>query len=389
MKSKRVLIVGNLYALTKRISSYADEVFVAPGDPEIAKIAKCVDIREDEPNELLKFALENDIDLTIAISEKSIKSDISSVFQANEMKIFAPTAKSAECVLNKSAGKKFLYKLHAKTPKFGIFEKSQLAVDFIKNSSFPIVISGDSVNSQKYCCTTFERAKYHIEDLFLSGEDKVVIQDFVYGTDSVLYAVSDGYHVVPVTSVHYFRFSENGDGGILTSGVGTYVPDNKMSFDLLKDVFNDVIANGIKSLESKEMPYMGIIGADVVLTKDGYSVLNFRPFFSDIDAQAILNCVDENLLELFEACANGFFADEYDDIVINENSSVSCFIRPKHKDFSLPDSELIDSDYSKAKDGYVMTSSAKTLSRAKKILKSDFEKIGLDKIKFRSDLLEC
>lgn len=306
MNRKKVLIVGNLYALVKRISEYTEEVFVAPGNSEISKIAKCVDIRENEPQELLKFALENNIDLTIAISEKAIKSDIASVFQANEMKIFAPSAQSAECVLNKSTGKKFLYKLHAKTPKFGIFEKSQLAVDYLKNSAFPIVISGDSVNSQKYCCTTLERAKYHVEDLFVRGEDKVVIQEFVYGSESTLYAVSDGYHVVPITTVHNFKFSENGDGGILTLGVGSYVPDTKMSFDCLKEVFNDVILNGIKSLETRGMPYLGIIGADIVLSNDGYSVLNLRPFFSDIDAQAIFNCVDENLLELFEACANGF-----------------------------------------------------------------------------------
>ena len=389
MKKKRVLVVGNLYALVKRISMNAEEVFVAPGNSEIAEIAKCVDIREDEPNELLKFALENDIDLTIAISEKAIKSDISSVFQANEMKIFAPTAKSAECVLNKSAGKKFLYKLHAPTPKFGIFEKSQLAVDYLKTASFPIVISADSVNSQKYCCTTFERAKYHIEDLFISGEERVVIQDFVYGSDFTFYAVSDGYHVVPVATVRDFKFSENGDGGVLTSGVGTYVPDNEISFETSRNMFNEVILNAIKTLESKEIPYMGIFGADMVLTKNGYSVLNFRPFFSDVDAQAVLNSVDEDLLELFEACANGFFADEYDDILTNSNISVSCLVKPKSKEFLLSDPDIVDSEISKCAGNYIFTSSAKTLSRAKKIIKDDLEKIGLDKIKFRSDIIEC
>ena len=56
--------------------AYSDLGYMSVNDYEqISKLAKCVDIREDEPNELLKFALENNIDLTIAISEKAIKND--------------------------------------------------------------------------------------------------------------------------------------------------------------------------------------------------------------------------------------------------------------------------------------------------------------------------
>ena len=70
MKSEKILIVGNLYAFAKRISKCAKEVFVVPGNSDISEFGTCVDIREDNPDELLKFALENDIDLTIAVSEK-------------------------------------------------------------------------------------------------------------------------------------------------------------------------------------------------------------------------------------------------------------------------------------------------------------------------------
>ena len=389
MKKKKILIVGNLYPLISRITRDVEEVFVAPGDEIISKIATCVDIREDNPNELLKFALDNNIDLTIVASEKAIESDIASVFQANEMPIFGPTAQSAECVLKKSSGKKFLYKLHAKTPKFGIFDKSQLALDYIKNATFPIVISSDSVDSQKYCCTTFERAKYHIEDLFISGTDKVVIQDFVYGSEFSFYAVSDGYHAVPLTTSHNFKFSENGDSGILTNGVGAYVPDNSLSRETMLSVFNDVLLKAVSALEANGSPYMGIIGVDAVLTADGVSILNFKPMFSQIDAQAVLNNIDEDLIDLFEACANGFFADEYDDVLVNSDVSVSCFIRPRNNSFVLPEAELIDSSVLKLQNGYVLTSSARTLNRAKQILKDDIENIGVNNIKYRSDIVEC
>ena len=153
--------------------------------------------------------------------------------------------------------------------------------------------------------------------------------------------------------------------------------------------FNDVLLKAVSALEANGSPYMGIIGVDAVLTADGVSILNFKPMFSQIDAQAILNNIDEDIIDLFEACANGFFADEYDDVLVNSDVSVSCFIRPRNNSFVLPEAELIDSSVLKLQNGYVLTSSARTLNRAKQILKDDIENIGVNNIKYRSDIVEC
>ena len=110
MKNKKILIVGNLYSLAQKLSREVEKVFVAPGTSAMMEFAECVDIREDSTIELLNFALENDIDLTIAVSEKAIAADIATVFQANERLIFAPSAQSADFAISKSQGKRFLYK---------------------------------------------------------------------------------------------------------------------------------------------------------------------------------------------------------------------------------------------------------------------------------------
>ena len=75
--NKKVLIIGNsanTYALAKKLSD-GNEIFVAPGSDAIKEFATCVDIREDSALELLEFAMENGIDLTIPFSEKSLKSN--------------------------------------------------------------------------------------------------------------------------------------------------------------------------------------------------------------------------------------------------------------------------------------------------------------------------
>ena len=93
------------------------------------------------------------------------------------------------------------------------------------------------------------------------------------------------------------------------------------------NLMQNVVARVLDSLQKKETPYLGILGIDCVLTDDNqYVVLDFKPFLSDHDAEAVLNLIDENLLTLFEACAVGSFADDYEKIEVSDNSSVSCVI---------------------------------------------------------------
>lgn len=403
MKSKKILIVGNSYALAKKLSNIVDKVFVAPGNSMMANFAECVDIRECNVTELLNFAVENDIDLTVAVSEKAIKEDIASLFQANEKLIFAPSAQSAVFAINKSYAKKFLYKLHVPTPRFAIFEKLPLALDYLKDATYPLVARCDmnEIADDRLCCLTYETAKCFTEDLFLRGENKVVIEEYAYGHEFTMYVVTDGYHAIPLTTVANYKFTEDGNGGLITSGVGAFAPDYKVPLEIQEKVFKNVILNAINYLEKKGTPYLGILGVDAVLTSpDTYTVLEFKPFMQDFDTQAVLNLVDEDLIELFEACANGFFADEYEDILTNDKFSVSCLVKARVDGKVIPDLDLVDSEisftgaelnkyfeYISSKgSNFVLTSCASTLSRAKKILKDDLETIAFDGMKYRKDI---
>lgn len=400
---KRILIVGNLYALAKFLSTKVEKVYVVPGTPMMSDFAECVDIRENNPHELLKFAIDNSIDLTIAVSPKAIMSDIADVFQNNEKLIFAPVAKSADFAVYKSSAKRFLYKLHIPTPKFGIFDKFSVAFDYLKTANFPLIVKCDSESNffDKSCCTTVDSAKNFAEDLFYSNEKRVVFEEYVWGHRFSIYTITDGYHALPFATVKNYNFTESGDGGIFTSGVGACVPDYKISFDIQVDIFQNVILKILESLKNVGKPYTGILRTDVVLLPDGsYSVLEFAPFLQDIDCQAVLNTMDENLLDLFAACANGFFADEYEDILLNDNVSVSCLVRARKEGIVIPNLDLVESEisflnteknkyfeYISAKgNNIVLTSCAKTFSRAKKILKEDLDLINFDGMRYRCDI---
>lgn len=407
-KKKKVLIVGNSakeYALVKKFKNYDCDIFVLSGNSAISELAECVDIREENVQEILEYVLENAIDLTIVTSEVAIKNNIAELFQTNNQLIFCPTAQSAQFTLSRSAGKRFLYKLRIPTPRFGIFDKLPLAIDYLKNAPMPQVIRADenSNSADRLVCTTFAASKTFVEDLFNKDENKVVLEDYVYGHEFTIYVVTDGYSALHLATVANYKFAEDGDGGILTSGVGAYTPDYKISSDIENSVMQNVVEKVLASLQRKETPYLGVLGIDCVLTTDGnFVTLDFKPFLSDHDAEAVLNLVDENLLTLFEACAVGSFADDYEKIDVSDNSSVSCVISSRKKGEIIKGLELVESDithFATTKNKYfeyetvegktlVLTKTAKTLSRARKHLYEDVELISFSGKKCRNDICE-
>ena len=410
MSKKKVLIVGasaKEYALAKYFSNNTNisDVYVAPGNSAVADFAHRVDIREDSVSELLEFAIKNDIDLTVASSKTAIKADIVSDFRANSQLIFAPDFDSAEFTLSRSIARKFAYKLKIPIAKFGIFEKSQLALDYVKSEKMPLLITTDCIteNSIKSVCSNVSLATTVVNDIFSSGEEKVVIDEYIYGHPFTFYVITDGYHVLPLSVVGDYKFQEDGDGGLFTSGVGAYVPDYKISLDLVNDIMTNVVSRVLNSLTKKGSPYVGILGIEFVLKDmEHYVLVGFTPFLKEHDAQAVINSLDIDIYALMEACANGSFADDYDDIPIKNLSIVSCVLSARNQGCIISGLELVDDTtdigyFNTEKNKYletvtnkgrtlVITQTASTFTRAKELLYENIDGIYFDGMKYRRDI---
>lgn len=410
MNKKKVLIVGSSakeYALAKYLakSEKIDKVYIAPGNVASGEFAERIDIRENSVDELLEFAVKESVDLTIASSSEAIKSDITEVFQANAQLIFAPSCKSANFALSRSIAKKFLYKLHIPTPKFGIFDKSQFALDYAKNANMPIIVSSDvdSETSIQSVCTDIKQARTCINDLFMRNESKVIMSDYVYGHPFTVYVITDGWKALVAAVVGDYKFLEDGDAGIYTRGIGTYLPDYKVSFDVIGKIMANVVTPVLENLQKKETPYSGILGVECVLKNDGnYVVTGFTPFFKEHDCSAILTSIDADVYSLFEACAIGSFADDYDDIALNDLSVISCVLVARKAGAIINGLELVDdatdvSHFSTTKNNYleyltnkgrtlVLTQSASTFRRARELLYDNVDEVYFEGKKFRRDI---
>lgn len=333
--SKKILIIGNSakeYALAKALSE-KNEVFVAPGSVVMQDFATCLDIREDSISELLDFVLENDVELTIPISIKSINTNIVEVFQKNNQEIFAPSEFAAKQVFDKIGVKKLLYKLRIPTPKFGIFEKQNVAMDYIKNLKNPFVVKTPE-KSSSVILTSKNTAKTVLDAAFLQKNQKVLIEDYIWGTPFVFYVISDGYKALPITSSILYEHSLEGNGGQLTDGMGACVPNYKFTLDNEEFMMSNVVYPLLDYLEVNKAPYLGILGIKGVLSEAGdIQIVGFEPFFQNCDSAAAISLMEEDLIKLMQSCIVGSFSDEYDyiaqkdcyasSVVLNCNSKIN------------------------------------------------------------------
>jgi len=328
---KNILIIGNSAKETAlaRILSKEFEVFAAPGNDGIKQFATVVDIRDSNAVELLNFALENDIYFTVVCSEDAIKADIYNLFNDNGLMIFSPSADAAQITLSRAAAKKIFYKLRLPAPRFAVYEKKSLAIDYLKKCEMPVVIKTDGHKQKNsiMVCPSENIAKSFIEDCFFSGETKVIIEDYVYGTNFSFYVITDGYKALPLGSVQDYKFSLDGDGGVLTDGMGACSPFARLTYDHEDYLMNEIVYPVINYLAEGLKPYMGILGFDGVLTPEGYiAITECSPFLRDHDAQGVLSLLENDIFKVMQACAVGSFSDDYDMLDFKDKFAVSCVL---------------------------------------------------------------
>ncbi len=330
---KKILIIGNgakEYALAKKLSE-KHEIYITPASDTLKEFAQCVDIREDSVKELLEFVVENGIDMTIPVSYTALKTDIAEVFNENNQKIFAPDKNAAKIVFDKALAKKILYKLRIPTPKFGIFEKQNMVLDYIKNQKTPFVLKTDDSNSAAVF-TSYQTAKALVEASFIEKGKRIIIEDYVYGTPFSFYTITDGYKALPIGSSITYKHALEGGGGQLTGGMGSCVPNYKLSVENEYFLMDNVIYPTLDYLEIERNPYLGILGVNGILTEEGsIQILGWQSFMQDCDAPALLEILDEDLYNLFYSCVIGSFSDEVEYIKNKDMFASSLVLTCKNK----------------------------------------------------------
>ncbi|ABR47146.1 phosphoribosylamine--glycine ligase [Alkaliphilus metalliredigens QYMF] len=307
----KVLVIGNggrEHAIIWKLNQSPDvkEIFCAPGNPGIGKIAKNVDIDPDDIQKLVEFSREINIDLTIVGPEAPLVEGIVEVFQESGLKIIGPSSHAAQLEGSKSFAKAFLKKY--KIPTALSHEVTDLAEgkSILSNYTFPVVIKADGLAGGKgvFICQSegeaIEQLRLLLEENVLGkAGQRVVIEEFLEGIEVSILCFVDGKTIKPMISSQDHKQIFEGNRGPNTGGMGTCAPNLLYTEEIAKRVEKEILMPTLGGIQAEEMDYRGIIFVGIMLTNEGPKVLEYNVRFGDPETQVVLPCLKTDLLSIF------------------------------------------------------------------------------------------
>ncbi|MBM6836748.1 phosphoribosylamine--glycine ligase [Clostridium saudiense] len=293
------------------------KIYVAPGNGGTALYEKCENVNITDIDELLEFAKENNIDLTVVGPEEPLTKGIVDKFRSEGLRIFGPDKKGAELEGSKSFSKEFMRKYGVSTAEYEVFYEDEKAKEYLKTCNYPIVIKADGLAAGKgvVICEDLNKALdtidlFMIKDLFKGAGKKIVIEEFLVGVEASILSITDGKTIIPFLSAKDHKQVFDGNKGPNTGGMGVVCPNPYVTEDILKDFYNNRMEKTLVGIREEGMDFKGIIFFGIMITEKGVKLLEYNVRMGDPETQSVLTLMKTDLLELIEKSLDGNLEDE-------------------------------------------------------------------------------
>ena len=284
-----------------------EKIYVAPGNGGTAKYKKCENVNLTDIDELLVFAKNNRIDLTVVGPEEPLTNGIVDKFKSEGLKIFGPDKKGAELEGSKSFSKDFMKKYGVSTAEYEVFYDHKKAKEYLENCNYPIVIKADGLAAGKGVVICEEKKTaletidlFMINDIFKGSGKKVVIEEFLEGIEASILSITDGKRIIPFLSAKDHKQIFDGNKGPNTGGMGVVCPNPYVTEEVLKDFYENIMDKTLIGIQKEEMDFKGIIFFGIMITKNGVKLLEYNVRMGDPETQSVLSLMKTDILDLIE-----------------------------------------------------------------------------------------
>jgi phosphoribosylamine---glycine ligase len=315
----KVLIVGGggrEHALAWKCaqSPRVSQVLVAPGNAgtEAEPRVRNVDIAATDIAQLVGFAREQAVALTIIGPEAPLVAGIVDAFQGAGLRCFGPSRLAAQLEGSKAFSKDFLQRHRIPTAAYRVFRRGNYDAGWLRAQRAPIVVKASGLASGKgvIIAQTLQEAEAAVADMFAGrfGEAgaEIVVEQFLPGEEASFIVMADGEHVLPLASSQDHKRLRDGDAGPNTGGMGAYSPAPVVTGAVHARVMREIIAPTIRGLKQDGTPYSGFLYAGLMIAPDGTpKVVEFNCRLGDPETQPLLARLDSDLTTLCEAALDG------------------------------------------------------------------------------------
>ena len=314
----KILVIGSggrEHALAWKITQNkaVSRVYVAPGNAGTATNPDMVNVPISSVQDLLKFAQDEHIGLTIVGPEAPLSQGVVDVFRANNLKIFGPTKAAAQLESSKDFAKAFMQRHSIPTAKYQTFTDAQKAHNYVAQEGAPIVIKADGLAAGKGVVVAMNLDEAHAAiDAMLadnklgSAGSRVVIEEFLTGEEASFIVMVDGKNILTLATSQDHKRLLDGDQGPNTGGMGAYSPAPCVTPEIHARALREVIRPTVEGMAKDGIPYTGFLYAGLMISPDGsIKTLEFNCRMGDPETQPIMLRLKSDFVALAEHAIAG------------------------------------------------------------------------------------
>lgn len=312
---RKVLVVGSggrEHAIVDALSRslHVGKIFCAPSNAGIAAQAECVPIKDNAIPELVAFAKENGIDLTVVGPEIPLSAGIVDAFEKEGLRIFGPNAAAARIESSKDFAKQIMAKYDVPTAAYRTFDDYKAALEYVSRGRFPVVLKYDGLAAGKGVVIpeTMSEAQEALKDMLLDdrfGKGKVVIEEFLTGPEFSFMCFVNGKEVFPLALSQDHKRAFDGDKGPNTGGMGAYSPLPFITAEDEEYAMENIMKKVAAGMVAEGCPFKGVLYGGLMKTPDGIKVIEFNCRFGDPETEVVLPRLESDIYEMFSAIVDG------------------------------------------------------------------------------------
>ncbi len=313
----KVLLVGGggrEHALAWKLSQSqrVAKIYCAPGNAGIAEFAECLAIKADDIEALCAFAEKEAIDLAVIGPEGPLALGIVDAFDSLRISCFGPDKSCARLEASKAFTKDFLKRHRIPTAKYAEFTEADSALEAIGIFGWPMVIKADGLAAGKGVIIAEDpkQAETAIREMmqdkvFGCAGDRLVIEEFLTGTEASVLCFVDGKTIVPMESAQDYKKIYDGDKGPNTGGMGAYSPSLIFDASLERTIRDQILTPTMSGFYQDDLNFKGVLFIGLMIGSEGPKVIEFNVRFGDPETQAVLMRLETDLVDIMESVIEG------------------------------------------------------------------------------------
>ena len=156
-------------------SKKVSKVFCIPGNAGTNFFGVFIHLDLGNFERIKEIVIEKEIDILIIGPEKPLVEGLADYLKKFKIKVFGPNKIASQLEGSKTFTKKLCEKYKIPTAKFGIFNNLENSIEFLNNSTFPIVIKADGLASGKgvYICENKKEGNQAVKEILRGNLEKL------------------------------------------------------------------------------------------------------------------------------------------------------------------------------------------------------------------------